>query len=897
MDATFAVPAGEDADLRAAAHEYDAAGLNPVPVREDGSKSPDLRSWRAYIRQRSIPTEHDMWFGPRPRRAARTGIGVVFGRISGDSEMIEFEARAIAEGYLEKATEIAEASGLGDMWQQVLNGWVRDSPSGGLHFHVRVKGAPVKPNTKLASRPARDDELTPSQLQQLVKHPTKVFPAVLVETRGEGGFAVVEPSHGGVHPSGKPYVRRTGSPAAIPTLSAEMYEALHSLMRALDEMPAKDTPGSAPRDKRAPLPGGLLRPGEDYENKVSWSEILEPEGWTFLYQHGRTSYWRRPGKDDRGISATTGHAADRDRLFVFSSSTEFEPETPYSKFGAYTLLRHGGDYKAAAQDLRRQGYGDKLPHRGLDSNVIPLRPRDTPPPTDGANALAPDQRPQQPPVELQQHERPSIDITIEAEGIEAIITAMAKGQFPDIYKRAGAPCWMEEDEEGHPVIHPLGPENLRAYLHEKAATYIVTEDKELGGTKAVWTLPHPRTCSTILGRKDWPLPRLRGIVTSPVIRPDGSLLAEAGYDEQTGLFLHPRVRMRRLSAQVTHDAVNRAKEIVLDKMLADFPWKDPKADRANYLGMLLTPILRHYFHGPTPMLIITANDQGSGKTLLKDIFGYCYGISSTRWPSGEEELGKSITAQLHTKGQPVIVFDNLLNGTVVNSATLSYLLTGEYWGDRVLGVTESVQVRNDRVWVLTGNRLRTGGDNERRTVWARLWVDEPDADQRGDFTVGPLRPWLRQNASTVVAALVTMVRGWLAEGAQTVEVRKGDYGEWASMIAGVLDYLKVPGWLAGQADSRDAERETWERLFAAWFAQFGTQGVTSGNAFAALKELAPPSRAKRGELPSKQEFGQMLSAHQDRYIGSYRLTSDYNSHAKQNLWHVEQYQKPGEAGS
>jgi hypothetical protein len=901
MSGTIAIPAGtppggdELPDLRAAAREYDAAGLSVITVRTDGSKAPD-RSWRTYIERRSTPDEHTAWFDPNRRGGARTGIGVVFGAVSGNVEMLEFEGRAIAEGYLDKVTEIAEASGLGELWKQVANGWVRQSPSGGLHFHLRVEGAPVKGNTKLAARPARDDELTPSQVAQFVKNPRKVFPAVLIETRGEGGFAVVEPSHGLVHPTGKPYTRVTGSPATIPTISAEYYAALHALMRAVDEMPAKDAPTSAPRDMRAPLPGGLLRPGEDYENKTDWSDILPPLGWMFVYQHGRTRYWCRPGKD-RGISATTGHAADRDRLFVFSTSTEFEAETAYTKFGAYALLHHGGDFKAATRELARRGYGDKPPHRPLDSNVIPLRPRDAPPPTAGANALHAAAEPPAVPSELPRSEKPAIDITNEAEGIQAIVGAMAKGQFPDLYKRAGAPCWVGEDEEGHPTINALASENLRAYLQENALTYAVVEDKETAGTREVWTLPHPRTCATILGRRDWPLPRLRGIVTSPVIRPDGTLLAEPGYDEPTGLFLHPRSTLRRLSQRVTGEAVTRAKAIVLDQMLADFPWQDPKVDRANYLGMLLTPILRHYFHGPTPMLVITANDQGSGKTLLKDIFGYCYGISSPTWSQSEEELRKSITAQLHTKGQPVVVFDNLPNGFVINSATLSNLLTGEYWGDRLLGASTSVQVRNDRVWILTGNSLKTGGDNERRTVWARLWVDEPDADQRGGFTVGPLRPWLRSNASTVVAALVTMVRAWLADGAKIVEVRKGDYGEWASIVAGVLDYLEVPGWLAGRGDSRDAEKQIWGRLFVTWREKFADQGVTSGAALAALIDLAPPSRAKRGEIPSKQEFGQMLSAHQDRYIGNYRLTSNYDSHAKQNLWCVSEYQKPGEAGS
>jgi Domain of unknown function (DUF927) len=175
----------------------------------------------------------------------------------------------------------------------------------------------------------------------------------------------------------------TGGPDSIPTVSAEYYEALHSLMRAVDDLPVKDTPKSAPRDMRAPLPGGLLRPGDDYEAKVDWAQILEPEGWKFLYQHGIARYWQRPGKD-RGPSATTGRDPARDRLYVFSTSTEFTAGVPYTKFGAYALLHHNGDFKAATRALAGQGYGQKAPQQ-RHLHAVPSPPGPTP--TDGANAL------------------------------------------------------------------------------------------------------------------------------------------------------------------------------------------------------------------------------------------------------------------------------------------------------------------------------------------------------------------------------------------------------------------------------------------------------------------------------------------------------------------------------
>jgi Domain of unknown function (DUF927) len=99
------------------------------------------------------------------------------------------------------------------------------------------------------------------------------------------------------------------------------------------------------------------RPGDDFTSRTTWTELLSPHGWTDLYTRDGTTYWRRPGKKF-GISATTNHRG-ADLLYVFTSSTEFEADKSYSRFGAYTVLNHGGDFQAAARELAKQGYGQQ----------------------------------------------------------------------------------------------------------------------------------------------------------------------------------------------------------------------------------------------------------------------------------------------------------------------------------------------------------------------------------------------------------------------------------------------------------------------------------------------------------------------------------------------------------
>jgi Domain of unknown function (DUF927)/Bifunctional DNA primase/polymerase, N-terminal len=338
-------------DLRAAAGELHEAGLCVLPIKADGTKGPDVRTWTPYKSRLSTPQEHDQWFGD----GRRTGLAVIYGEVSGNVEMLEFEGRALEEGVLDEVAEIAEASGLAEVWQTITTGWVTQSPSGGLHFRYRIDGAPVAPNTKLASRLAREEEYTAEERQRVREKPNAKVVRVLVETRGEGGYGVVEPSDGAVHPTGRPWVRSAGSPGTLPTIPAELAQALRDVCRMADKLPKIASARTAPRPA-PPRPDGRLRPGDDFEGRATWEEILRGL-FRPLYTRGSETYW---GWADGvgGAKATTGRD-EHDRLWVFATGSEFEADTPYSKFGAYALLNHRGDHRAAAKELARLGYGSR----------------------------------------------------------------------------------------------------------------------------------------------------------------------------------------------------------------------------------------------------------------------------------------------------------------------------------------------------------------------------------------------------------------------------------------------------------------------------------------------------------------------------------------------------------
>lgn len=338
------------------------AGLCVVPPMQDGTKRP-ITEWVSLDRLIDLvgekrarellkkPDDHGAytWIHWQHERSSReqvanhyatdqrTGFGLVTGRVSGNLELLEIEDPETWRTFV----DTAEASGLINLVKHVANGYTSRSAGGGYHLLWRCDT--IEGNQKLARRPGPVDEIT--------GRPTV---EVLIETRGEGGFTVEPPSHGSVHPSGEPYRLLRGGVGSIVTITPEERAALLNLARAFDEMPQEqfsETRGSTANG----VTGG--RPGDDFNERATWSEILEPHGWTFLTQRGDKGIWCRPGKQD-GVSATTNHASSG-YLYVFSSSTIFEPERGYSKFSAYAMLNYGGDFAAAAKELASQGYGQR----------------------------------------------------------------------------------------------------------------------------------------------------------------------------------------------------------------------------------------------------------------------------------------------------------------------------------------------------------------------------------------------------------------------------------------------------------------------------------------------------------------------------------------------------------
>src|SRR5262249_8600309 len=127
----------------------------------------------------------------------------------------------------------------------------------------------------------------------------------------------------------------------------------------------------------------------------------------------------------------------------------------------------------------------------------------------------------------------------------------------------------------------------------------------------------------------------------------------------------------------------------------------------------------------------------------------------------DDELRKRITG-LVLSGERMVLFDNLVGK--FGGAVLDAVLTGTTWTDRLLGFNRIVQAPLYLCMYATGNNVLIAGDTSRRTCHLRLESPEERPEERSGFQHPNLLAWVGENRSRLLAAALTVLRGYFAAG-------------------------------------------------------------------------------------------------------------------------------------
>lgn len=441
-----------------------------------------------------------------------------------------------------------------------------------------------------------------------------------------------------------------------------------------------------------------------------------------------------------------------------------------------------------------------------------------------------------------------------------------------------------------PAADPVSPDIAEEAL-SAAADWQKTTKK--GGTTID---PPPQVVKRVLALiHEWPFPPLRGVIATPTLRPDGSILDKPGYDDKTGFYLFEPPAMEAIPAHPTRDDAVAALEL-LTGLIEEFRFaRDEGTSRSAAVALLMTPVLRAAMP-VVPMFVITKPEAGTGGTYLVNLASMIATgelapvlALSTNPEENEKRLGAAALAQ-----HPVIALDNVsmtLEGDFLCQVT-------EQPRPRVrrLGASELVTIDNSFTVIADGNQVEIRGDMVRRTVRIELDADMEDPDTR-TFDHDPIAE-VQRGRGRYVAAILTIARAYASAAYPGELTPKPSYKEWSRLVRSALKWLDLPDPCAGteRLRAQDPIRQNRAIVFDAWINHlkpnlaYTTSGIIEKarehgkqDLWDALIDVAR-SRAAPEIDPTK--LGQWLGKTLNTVAHKHKLTVD-RSDKKRPKWKLE----------
>lgn len=500
-------------------------------------------------------------------------------------------------------------------------------------------------------------------------------------------------------------------------------------------------------------------------------------------------------------------------------------------------------------------------------------------------------------------ERPEIELTQELSDVTDQASA-ALANDPAIFQRGGMLVHVVTPKAppgapAAPTIRELPIAVLRVRMAQ-VARWLKANAK--GDFKRV-AVPDV-IVQAVHARGQWDRVRpLVGVITAPTIRPDGSVLQDAGYDRATSLLHAPALRFIEAPEKPTREEAVHAAAALLE-LVADFPFATD-ADRSAWLAGVLTLVGRHAIEGPCPLFSVDANTRGSGKSKLVDLAVLiAHGRQAERssLATNDEEMRKQITSLLKD-GSPAVLLDNIKTGARIGGPAFDALLTSTTWKDRDLGKTSMLTLPARAVWWATGNNVRFAGDLTRRALKITLASPLENPEARTDFRFPDvLGEALRRRWMAVTQALI-ILRAHAVAGRPEEGPIWGSFEAWSRVVAAAVRWIGLPDPLLVRASADESADE--ERLYAVAVMR-GLEAIgrpmtarelvlhlypndggppDADPVLASMREALEAATAAKG-TPSPLHVGHFLKRILGRVIEGKQIVSELDRHSKIQRWHV-----------
>jgi putative DNA primase/helicase len=350
----------------------------------------------------------------------------------------------------------------------------------------------------------------------------------------------------------------------------------------------------------------------------------------------------------------------------------------------------------------------------------------------------------------------------------------------------------------------------------------------------------------------WKFPKIVGVITTPTIRPDGSILSEPGYDPATRLYhaADPDITLSPVALEPTKEIALKAMDL-LNALLSEFPFvtaegeERPKSvSHAVALSALITPIVRGAL-SVAPLHAFAANTAGSGKSFLVDLAS---AISSGRpcpvvaAGADEAETEKRL-AGLLLAGFPIASLDNC-NGEL-GGDLLCQAIERPFIRLRPLGRSDIIEIESRATLFATGNALRVRGDMVRRTLLCDLDANMERPELR-KFESDPVAV-VMANRGRYVSACLAIVRAYILAGRPDRKSSVASFTDWSDTVRSALCWLGC----ADPADSMERAREDDPEL-----AELREVTTLWRDNFGLVESLTAKELADRAEERTKTQIGE-----------------------------------------
>lgn len=481
---------------------------------------------------------------------------------------------------------------------------------------------------------------------------------------------------------------------------------------------------------------------------------------------------------------------------------------------------------------------------------------------------------------------------------DAVAALQAANDPPVLFRQGPLVVRLRRDAGSRLRIEPVGDHVLRHHL-ARCADFIA-----LRGRREVHVSPPLEVVRDLMATPEPPFPHLEALRASPVVRSDLSIVTTPGYDAASGVYYAPPASFE-LPPLPEHpsEADLEAALALLDEALGGFCYRDT-ASRANAYALMLTPMLRMVLADSVPIAVISAPQQGTGKSWLAAVVALiATGAEAAMASEAEDEAEwRKLLTSVLLRGDELLIIDNLARP--LRSAQLAKFVTCPAWTDRILGGNVTVNLPQRMTVVVTGNNVALGGDLGRRCFLIELDPRGPRPWLDRSYDHPDLLDWVAANRARLLGATFVLIRAWAAAGGTPAKVpRLGSFGAWCETVGSILSHAGIEGFLGNLEavyETLDADAEQWETLLAVLWELQQDQSFTAAQLAAwlspgdALSEVAPEALldalqgqpAGRAVRVSVQLRQQADRRHGERHLRISRAGKD--AHNKVALWRVQE---------